>query len=396
MRSTKVLLAAGLTSVLASLNACGSSSGGTDDGSFTLHAVVALSGPAAAAGEAQKFGFEAAKAVINANGGVSGKPIDIEYIDSASLPTEAVTRVQQLLSEGKIEALSPGSTSSEITAVLPVAAGQNVFQVTYGAGLNPEFYDPSKNPNVFAVTIQPSDQAASIVDQLGRHGFKKVGILTTDNVAGKASSGALEAAADKAGLSTEAAFIPETAVDATGQLEQLLATAPDVLVIDIYGAAAGPALAARAKLGVNLPTYGSQMLTASNLAEVASPSDLEGILLQSYSSQVAGTEIVESDAFKTFHEELLKAIGGEPTFAMNTYAVPYNTAILAAAAAEMADSDDASALVEAVEGAGPDDLKFFVGPKDYSADRHKPTFGPEVWSFVPYSPIKGGLITPGS
>lgn len=391
--------AVGLAGVLVLSASCGGDDGESTDGSappetFTMHALLATSGNYAAIGEAMRQGAEAAVEVINANGGVFGSPMELEVIDTTSVANEAVAKAQRLISEGEVAALLAGTASSEISAVVPITGQHEIFVAHHGAGIGAEFLDPEEYPFVFGTAYQPTDQGMSLADELSAEGFSNVTVITTDNVAGESSYEAMEAAFEDAGITSEAIFIPDDAVDVTPQMQQAMDTNPDALVLDTFGAVAGPTLEARITLGVDVPTYGSQYLTSTNIAELASPQDLEGLRLQALSVGVQGSDVTDSESFKTFFEALTEVTGGELIFTMNTYAVGYNDVILAATAAKLAESTDAAAMAEAIESATPEDLHFLVGPTDYSAERHVPTFGPEFWSFVPYGPMKNGLIVP--
>lgn len=399
MRLRSKALAVAIAGAMLMTAGCGGSqesqaAGAASTEPFTVHALLALSGNFAAIGQAMAQGAQAAVDVINANGGVFGQPMKLEVVDTTSVPTEAVAKAQQLVSEGKVKALIPGTASNEISAVVPVVGPRDVLVIHHGAGISQEFLDTKKYPRVFGTVFQPPDQAESLAAEFAAKGFRKVAVVSTDNVAGHAAVKAYENAFTAKGISLTPTFVPDNAVDATAQMQQAVDSSPDVLLLDTYGAVTGPVLQARTKLGVTIPTYGSQYVTANNLDKLVSPSDLDGITLQALAVGVKDSNVAQTDAFKTFHEAVTDVTGGQLTFTMNTYLTGYNDVVLAANAARLAGSADANAMAKAIENASAQDLPFWVGPTDFSAERHIPTFGPEFWSFVPYGPTQNGLLVP--
>jgi branched-chain amino acid transport system substrate-binding protein len=399
----RLVTALATAALLLGVAACSSSSGGNSGGStsdgpatqpFTFTAILAKSGLLASVGSAMQQGMQAAVAVINAHGGVFGKPMHLTVLDDAGDPTQAATLAEKLVTSGTPPmAVSPGTVSAEAEAIAPILEKSGVFMSTHAS--DPALDNPSKYPYLFGNGQLPADEAISLADEFSKAGYKKVGVLTEDDASGENFFQADKAAFSAKGISATAAYVPDGATDATPELEQLLAGKPDALLLSAYGATAGPIVKARAELDPKLPTYASQLLTANNLAQLAPASSYKGIEFQALAVGVKGTPITKGKAFTTFFAALKKVVGGNLTFTMNTYACAYNDVILAATAANLAKSTNAAKMSQVVEKLTPSQIPYLVSPVTFSKTEHFVRFGVNDWVYVPYGPTVDGLLVPG-
>src|SRR5580704_10261417 len=110
MKATRAVACLATLALIAASAACTSSAtgssgtgatstagSGTPSQPFKMYAFMALSGPLAAVGDAMKQGLEAGVDVINAHGGVFGKPMTLDVEDDAGDPTQAATLAQSLV-----------------------------------------------------------------------------------------------------------------------------------------------------------------------------------------------------------------------------------------------------------------------------------------------------------
>lgn len=401
MMSNRLVMAAGAVAVLIFGAACSSSSsgsgsgsgtGGTPDQAFKIESIMAQSGPIAVVGEAMEQGDKAAIMVVNASGGVFGKPVQLQMVDDAGDPTEAAAKVSTLISQGNLQAVQAGTISAEADAIVPLLTQAKVFTVNHG--IDPVLNETTKYPYSFSSGYLPADPANSLATQFASLGYKKVGLVTSTAAGDQAQAVADKTAFAAKGISLVTASIPATAVDATSQMEQVLAAKPDVLLLDSYGSGAGPIMKARAELNPNIPTYGGQLLAANNLSQIAPASDYKGMKLQSIAVGVKGSAVTQTPAFKKFYTALMKVTGGNLPFTMNTYVVPYDDIITATTAAKLANSTNAVKMAAAMDHITAAKDPDFVGPVNYSSTDHFPTFGPPYWVFVPYSPVVDGQLVP--
>jgi len=393
------VLAGALAVSLLAVTACGDDSEGASggDGSgagpMRIEALVALSGPVAVAGQAMQQGMKAAVKVVNDNGGVLGKPLEVNYIDNAGSADQSAAKIQELLSAGRPHAVIPGS-ASEIPAGIPILAQAGVFTSQHFTSAT--FNDPKKYPLAFGNAHTIPDYVGSLVDEVTKKGYKSVGILDIDDASGQAFEAVAEPAFKDAGVAVAFARVPPDSIDATPQLQQVLAPNPQALIFAGYSPAAGAMAKARAKLGITLPTIAAQTFSANNLADLAPESAYDGIVFQQLATSVKGTPQTESEAFQKFYQAVLAEAGGKLPFPVNTYLVAYHDIILAASAANLAGSLDPEKMAKALESAKPADMPLYVNPVTFSADNHFPTFGPGDFVFTSYGPVEQGLSVPKS
>ncbi|OLF06662.1 hypothetical protein BLA60_30840 [Actinophytocola xinjiangensis] len=387
-------LAAAAAAVLVVGAGCGEPADQGASDTLRIDALAALSGPSAAVGQAMSQGMKAAVAVINDGGGVFGKPVELNLIDYGSGPTQAVAKAQELVSQGTPQAAIPGTPGSDIAAAMPVFAKAGVFVSHHDT--NPDLTDVAKYPLSFTNAYPVDNATASLAERLAGEGYRSIAYLTADDTSSRSNARSAQAAFEEAGMSTEVGYVPTTAVDGTPQLQQLLASEPDALVLRAYGAQAPPIIKARQKLNPDLPTYGTQDLTASNLDDLAPASAYAGMTFQSISLAVEGSPATQTPAFTTFYEALKAETGGELPFTIFTYLVGYNDVMLAAAAAEKAGNTDPKEMAAAVESITAEDMPNYVGPVSFSPDQHYPEYDSEWWTYISYGPKVDGLIQPQS
>lgn len=360
---------------------------------MTIDALVATSGPLASIGEAMTAGMNAAVTTINDSGGVLGSPLSLNLINNAGAPDQTAAILQELIASGRPHAVIPGS-SSEMAAGIPILANAGVFTAHHFPGT--EFNDPEKYPYAFGSAHSTDHYLGPLAAELAAQGYKKIGYLRQDDAGGEANQETAEKYFNQYGLEGDFVGVANEAIDATPQLERVLAGDPDALVFSAFGPLAGVLAQAREKLEVDLPTYGTQTYTANPLGSLAPDHVYDDLILQSVATSVKGTEAAESEAFKTFFAALKEETNGEIPFGINAYLVTYNDVILAASAANLAGCIDPAKMAEAIENAESSDLPLYVAPVDFSADDHYANFSEEWFIFHSYGPLEDGLIVPNN
>jgi len=145
-RFRRIVLTVGALVPTLVLAACGSSAGGngaagsgSTGGSYKVVLISDLSGPYSGVSGPGAAGAEVAVDNINATGGVNGKRINLEVIDSQSTPTAALAAAQKAASENPLAVImfSGSAGASSITSLV-----QSV-KVPF---LSPALADTSVNP----------------------------------------------------------------------------------------------------------------------------------------------------------------------------------------------------------------------------------------------------------
>ena len=380
--------------VSASGSAASSSASTAQTKPLVIDAISSLSGPLAAVGSSQQEGAKAAVAVINAQGGVFGQPIQYNVTDDKSDPTQAVSAVTKILSGStKPAAVIPGSTSTDTSAVVPLLTKAKIFTPNHSS--DDTVNDPTKNPYAFQDVFTSDDQAENLAAKFQSKGYKKVAVIDSDDARGQGALASYKKVFASKGFQVNTVAVPDTSVDATPQVQQLMADKPDVLLVNNFAPTASAVVKAVNKLGLSIPIYGSQTFAANDIGALGGAAAIKGWQLQALALAVKGTPITKGSAFQTFMNQLKKQ-GTKITFTINNYVVAYNDVILAATAAKIADSTDPDKMKAAAESLTPAKAPLYVGPLGFSATSHQPATTSQYWVYTTYGSLTDGQIVPAS
>jgi branched-chain amino acid transport system substrate-binding protein len=350
MRRIATLLAAAVT-VAAVTGACEGdsrkSAKASADKPFKVLMVQDLSGPLSSLGKAEVQGMKASAAVLNAQGGIRGKRIQIDEVDDQSDPTKAVSLLTERITKGDIPDLVQGGTSSnETLAMLPIETKHKImyFGQNGAAAIN----DPQRYPYAFSMAVLPTVTADVVATYSKEQGYKKIGLMVSNSAAGQSLQPLVEAAFKERGLATMAETFEPTALDMTPQLEALRAQGLDALVtVNAFGRAALTLLKSRQKLGWNIPTVGDTALAAQDLAGPLGADALQNVFHAVAPIQQFIPPERRAPAFTTFMDALKAQ--GPVTTSLNVYSQSYDELQILNVAANQAQSTDVQKLSAALE-----------------------------------------------
>lgn len=362
---------------------------------FKVLAVLPMSGPLAAVGKSEEVGFKAATKVINDEGGILGHPVEVKVVDSGGAGPKAVSLAIEESRKEDYNQISCGSFGDDALPCADAIAKTPSLQIPLAA--ESRLNDPKAKPYTFMPgnLFDPAEQA--LAEHMKAKGVQKVAIVVGDNTTGRLASEILKKACEAAGLTvTGSTFVPVTAKDATPQLQKAQASNPDAIAITGFTPANGPILAARTKLGWDVPVYGDVYFAAFNLALIAKPAQMKGITLEAYPWMVKGNAATETPEFKAFWSNVL-ALEPHPVLSDIANLVSYSPLMLARAAAEKAKSVDGPKMAEAMGGVAEGaQVKGFIGPKLlYTPTQHVYRATPDDFTFVPAGPTVDGILVPG-
>lgn len=400
IRGVVAALAAG-----AVLAACGGG-GGSDQASgqggdtFKLLAVLSVSGAnSQTGGIPSRQALEAGIEILNKQGGIKGKQIQMDVVDMASDPTKGVANVQSYLADhDKPDAVFGGQYSAESLPLAPILTQAELLQMS--SSITPSLDNPQKFPYAF----QQSIPIATIIDVLATHlagqGYKTVGYAAGDDESGHSAVDAFTKVAASKGLTVVPGFVPPGSVDATATLERIRASNPDVLVLNGVGPAAATLLKSRTNLGWTIPTVGEGTAFAANdLGKISSPADWNNVTVQTPNWQVAGSNILSVPAFKTFLDTYKAK--NQITIGMGGLVCIYENLIAIKAAAEAATTTGGADLAKAMESFGPTPIpasisSLWIGPGGLgaSAQHHSnQAWGTGDFTFVPAQALQDGMAS---
>lgn len=234
-----------------------------EDATFSIGALLPLSGPGAEFGAQERSALEAVIAKANAAGGVRGRPINLVTRDTKGDPTEAARLANQLIFDQKVIALTTGRGSDTLAiADLAVRSKTPVFAMESTLSTT----DPGAAyfKWVFRVCTTPTDDARLLGETLVKDGYKRLAVFFSEDAFGQQAADLIKRVATERKdfeivLSTSAAL---RATDLTAPaLAVRRSNADSVLVLSAAGATmAGTFIRKLRELGSTLPIYGSAAL----------------------------------------------------------------------------------------------------------------------------------------
>ncbi|WP_432969670.1 ABC transporter substrate-binding protein [Dactylosporangium sp. CA-233914] len=380
------------------LAACGGDEAArSSDDPFRVLTFLGLGAPFTELGQAYRAGEQAAADVINADGGVNGRQIEVTAADTACDATKSVAEFQErVVDSGKTpDVLIPGC-SGETLALLPQTTQRKIL--TVNAIGNDEVNDVKKYPYEFNVYPRPTTSIHIIVEHLAKEGYKQIAHTGVNDASGQNFSKTIVEAGKAAGITVDSQLLDPTAVDASPTLLKLQSSDPDALVVSgSFGYA--PIFKAISKLGWDLPIVADPNMAATNFVAAVAPDVLSRMQVLAFPAIVQGSDMTKTKAWKTFREAVDKQVGGKKiTSPMQQYIQGYNSVLLAAGGYEGADSIDTEKVRRYLEsGALPERYaQLIVGPGKLglSESNHAFDYTGDDLIYTSVSAFNDGMLVP--
>ena len=194
-----------------------------------IGAVLALTGPGAGLGQAERNGIQLAEKAINDKGGVKGRPLKILIEDDGSKADIAKSKAENLIFNEKIVAMIGPSLTASTGAVAAITNAQGIPQLAI-TGLGPPIELTYKS---LYHLMPPQTLNAKAMLEYTTKGLKakKVGVLH-DSGYGQLVTNALQAQASAYGIEFVATEKFEVgATDVSTQAAKIRAANPDVVFV---------------------------------------------------------------------------------------------------------------------------------------------------------------------
>lgn len=196
---------------------------------IVIGALLPLSGEGAAYGLPAQFVLNYAAKQINDAGGVSGRPIKLEYDDGGCDSDPANKAINNLVSVKKVKVVVGALCSSETLASAPVVEQNKVVLISTGAS-SPAITEAGD----FVFRNYPSDKAQGEVmsEYANKKGYKKVGILTEEKPYTEGIADAFGAKFKELGGETAVEKFAKDASDFRTQITKLQAAKVDAFFVN--------------------------------------------------------------------------------------------------------------------------------------------------------------------
>lgn len=230
--------------------------------------ILPLTGSAAVWGENAKMGIEIALDEINSSGGIKGKKIRLIYEDSQSLPSNAVSALQKLISTDKVSVVIGDITSSSVLAMAPIAEKKHVVLLSPGAS-NPDISKAGDYifRNWQSDALEGSVDAHFAYEKLGYH---KAATLCVNNAYGTGLKDVFEDVFQKLGgkiVISESFQQGET--DMRSQIKKVAEANPDLIYMPGYPPEMAIVLRQAKEMGIKIQFLSVQAFDDPKILEIA-------------------------------------------------------------------------------------------------------------------------------
>lgn len=304
-------LAAGLA-LLVTTAACGGS-GDSSSGPIKVGVPLGITGPAAGTADWDRMGVELSVKQINKAGGIDGRKVEAVFVDTELDPAKAVTAMNRLVNEDKVDLAVGPMTSDETLATLPTLTRANIPSIN-GAGSK---VDPKVAPYSFGMLLNAEYQGQKMVDYaVSKYGAKRAAVISYSATQGKVGREAIEKELKAKGVALVAGQeydIPVT--DLSSQVLALKKGNPDVvLAFPQTGNDTGLLVKAMRDANLNVPVVGSYATTYSGQAKaVAGPDAYKNFVSVSWPAfSACSADTVRPEA-TDFIAEVKKTYGAKRT-----------------------------------------------------------------------------------
>jgi branched-chain amino acid transport system substrate-binding protein len=366
---------AALVAVVA-LAGCGSSddsgttstaSGASSKKPVQFYASMALTGPFAAVGAATKAGLQAGVNQINATGGISGRKIEVKYVDDQGSATTAVSLLQKALTSGdKPDVVFNGNTSDVTLALCPILNRAGIISI--GVTGSQQIDDKKLCGTTFSTTWDVTQWQATAAQYLKSKNAKNVGLIVTNDAYGDSAVDGTKAALPPAGITLQGTqSVTPDALDATAQLHKLVGDSPDALVMEANGAVIGHILDSRRKVNDTIPMLIGAGAASNNIRAFTSAASTKNVVLTAFSSMVAG-KAPDPAKFDAAISQIKQQLGGPFKLTNIPYTLAYDVAFVTKEGMARANGQSGTALGKALEtfGANPPSNPGWVSRAQYA------------------------------
>ncbi|UOM32638.1 ABC transporter substrate-binding protein [Acuticoccus sp. I52.16.1] len=219
------------------------------DGPVKVGVIFPLSGGAGPQGNHVNWAIEAMAAMINEDGGVMGRQIELVSRDDESTPAVGVSRANELISEG-VEVIIEGWNSPVTLAMQPVISRAGILDITAISKADP-ILSGEGNPLPVRFNSSNAQDGEVIAKYIADNGFTRVAFLTENDAYGNGAQAAIEGALQALGHEYEAVAVekfPFEQADFRVPLSSVKGANPDVTVaINANEGLGMPALIRQAK-----------------------------------------------------------------------------------------------------------------------------------------------------
>lgn len=193
-----------------------------------IGSLLSATGGLASVGLPEREGMLVAQKVLNARGGINGRPLEIIQEDDSSSPDAAVSKINALVFTHKVKAIIGPSGIAQTVAVGGITQKANIPLMAF-TGLGPPV--EKERTCVFHLTPAQELNARGLLAYARDHNLKKVGVLH-DSGYGQVIWNSMKGLDKEYGVQIVAVEkFDIAATDVTTQAAKVKAAAPDTVIV---------------------------------------------------------------------------------------------------------------------------------------------------------------------
>jgi len=302
---------------------------------YAINTILSLTGNIAFVGQTQMKALKAIEAMVNANGGIKGRPLSFVVADDTSSPQTAVQLAQGLIAKG-VPIILGSSSPNACGAMAPLLQqnGPLLYCLANGGIAVPGSYE-------FFTEMSYDDLMAVTVRYFRERGLNRLATIFATDAGGQTSEKALQGAMalpeNKSMQLVSAQHFAPGDASVAAQMAVIKGANPNALIAWATGGAAGNLMRGEKDIGLDIPT-------------MTSPGNLTDAFFKQYGA-VLPTELI--------YPAVPYYAKGAPTDPATAKAVAEMAKALEAAGAQpdmitISAWDPALVLVSALQKLGPD------------------------------------------
>jgi branched-chain amino acid transport system substrate-binding protein len=219
---------------------------------YHLNVIIPLTGGGAFLGKAEQQAIEVAEKVINARGGIHGRPIHVIFHDDQSSPQVAVQLTNQVMATHPAVIL--GSTLSGIcNAMAPLVQAEGPVMWCFSPSIRTK-----PGGYVFTSQIDSHDQQRALMTYFHAKGWKRIALITTTDASGQDAEKSITALVKEPEFKDVTLVANEhfatSDVTVTAQIATMTAGKPQAIISWATAAAGATVFRGLKQAGIDLPT----------------------------------------------------------------------------------------------------------------------------------------------
>lgn len=312
MKKTSKLLSI-LLALMLMLTACGGGAGGSKkvqgvtDKEILVGNTAAVSGAFATVGVPFNAGIEAYFKYINENGGVKGRTIKFVHTDDEFAPDKGKAQLQAMVEDKKVFAIVGHFGTPVVSATIDDLKEYGVPAVYFATGIGQLYNEKAEGQDRNLFPVQPiyiTEGEIMVARGAGDYKAKKIGVIFTNDDAGKDMLKGAQAKAKELGLELVSEQVEPGATDVSAAVTSLLSEKPDFIIGAAIQQTIPTIIKALASQGNTAPVITTYVNVAPVIAQaVAEESKKFDILGNGWVDFTQETAVKEFEHYKKYMPE---------------------------------------------------------------------------------------------